>query len=341
LTTASFLIISGASAQETRTPDPLFQSKEILDVRIVVPLKTLTNKRPDEEELPGKFQFTNSAGQAVEFDIKVRTRGRFRRQKDACSFPPIRLNFKGSETKDTLFHKQDKVKLVTHCKNNSTYEQALLREYTAYQILNVMTDASFRVRLMRITYVNTEKKDREEVHYGFIIEHRDRLAKRLEKAVLDIPKTSVRSLQPEYTNTVSMYHYLIGNTDFSPVQGPEGDSCCHNHVLFGNEDEPVWSIPYDLDQSGLVNAPYAEPNPNFRIRSVRQRLYRGRCVNNHVLDTSIAKYKDKREKILEVVGELEAVTARSRKSMVGYVEKFYEMLNSEKRGKSEFARKCI
>lgn len=338
---AWFLLFSGAQAQEIGAPDPLFQSDEILDVRIVAPVSTLVSERPIDEELPGTFQYTNSAGEAVELDIKLRTRGRFRRDKSNCRFPPLRLNFVTSQTKGTLFHKQDKVKLVTHCQNSSKYAGVLLREYIAYRLLNVMTDASFRVRLLRITYVENERKKNDDVRYGFIIEHRDRLAKRMGKSVLEIPGTSPRSLNPEYANTVSMYHYLIGNTDFSSVRGSKGEVCCHNHVLFGNEGESVWSVPYDFDQAGIVNAPHAAPNPQFKIRTVKQRLYRGRCIHNDYVSATTANFQSKREELLQVVNGLDVASERSVKSMTDYIEKFYKTLESEKRVNSALIKKCI
>ena len=338
---AWFMLFSGAQAQETGEPDPLFQSDDILDVRIIAPISTLLSRRPIDEELPGTFQYTNSAGEAVEFDIQLRTRGKSRRDRENCRFPPLRLNFDKSQTKGTLFHKQNKVKLVTHCRNSSKYEQLILREYVAYRFLNVMTDASFRVRLLRISYVENASETDGNVRYGFIIEHKNRLAERLGKTVLDIPSTSPRSLNPEYANTVSIYHYLIGNTDFSSVMGPEGETCCHNHVLFGNDGEAVWSVPYDLDQAGLVNAPYASPNPQFRIRTVRQRFYRGRCIHNDYVNTTIASYQDKREDLLRVVNELDAVTDRSAKTMTNYIEKFYKTLASEKDINKAFIKSCI
>ncbi|MCJ7589791.1 MAG: hypothetical protein MUO51_00395 [Woeseiaceae bacterium] len=336
-----FLIISGASAKEAPAPDPLFQSTDILDVRIVAPLSTILSERPFEDELPATFQFTNSAGEVVALDIKMRTRGRFRRQKDICKFPPLRLNFVASQTKGTLFHKQDKVKLVTHCQATSRYEQVVLREYFAYRILNVMTDASFRVRLLRITYVDSEGKKKEDVRYGFIIENKDRLARRIEKPVLDIPETRVSALDSDYTNLASVFQYLIGNTDFSPIQGLEGEPCCHNFVLFGNEGEPIWSVPYDFDQSGLVDAPHAGPNPRFKLRNVQERLYRGRCVNNNRLDATIASYNSKHDEILQVIAEIEAVSSQSVRFMTSYIEDFYSVLNSEKYVNREFIKACI
>jgi hypothetical protein len=339
--TAWFLSVSGAFAQEAQLPDPLFQSAEMLEVRIVAPLSTIVSQRPDEDELPATFEFTNSAGAAVRFDVKIRARGRFRKQENVCDFPPLRLNFVGSQTKDTLFHKQDKVKLVTHCQPTGRYDQVILREYIAYRILNVMTDASFRARLLRITYVDSEGKKKDDVRYGFIIEDKDRLAKRLGKSVLDIPSTRVRSLNPEYTNLVSVYQYLVGNTDFSMIQGMEGEPCCHNHVLLGNDGEAIWSIPYDFDQTGLVDAPHAGPNARFRLRNVRERLYRGRCVNNQLLDATLAQYKDKRDEIFQVINEVRASNKQSINSMTRFVEDFYRVLDSEKRVDRELLKKCI
>lgn len=336
-----FLTISDASAQEVKAPDPLFQSNEILDVRIAVPLATILAKRSDEIELPGTLHYTSDAGEPVNLDIKMQTRGRFRRQTEVCRFPPMRLNIVKSEAKGTLFHKQDKLKLVTHCQNSGIYEQVLLREYTAYRILNVMTDASFKVRLLRITYVDTDGKKDDDVRFGFVIEHRDRLAKRLGKSVLEIPGTHPGTLNAEYSSLVDLYHYLIGNTDFSSVKGAKEGMCCHNHVLFGNEGEKIWSVPYDFDQSGLVDAPHAGANPRFKLRTVRERLYRGRCRHNEHLSASIEAFNSKRDEVFAVLNEVEVAKSKSVKSMVSFVERFYKTINSERRVKSDLIKRCI
>lgn len=339
--TVWFLSGSAAFADGENLPDPLFQGTEMLEVRIVAPLSTIISQRPDEEELPATFEFTDSAGETLVFDIKIRARGKFRASKDICDFPPIRLNFAGSQTKGTLFHKQDKVKLVTHCQASERYNQVVLREYMTYRILNVMTDASFRARLMRITYVDSEGKRQDDVHYGFIIEDKDRLARRLGKSVLDISQTTVSSLDREYTNLVSVFQYLVGNTDFSMIQGIAGEPCCHNHVLFGNEGEKIWSIPYDFDQTGIVDAPHAGPNPRFKLRSVKNRLYRGRCVNNDLLEMTLAKFRDKHDEIMAVVNEVSASSKSSINSMTRFVEDFYRVLESDKRVDKELIKKCI
>ncbi len=335
-----FLLTSVAFGASDRQPDPLFRDTAVLDVRIEAPIATILSERSDDVELDGKFHYVDEEGEIQVIDIGVRTRGRFRRQKDVCTFPPLRLNFRSSQTKGSLFHKQDKVKLVTHCRDSDRYEQTLLREYVAYRILNQVTDVSFLTRLMRITYVDTERRQHERVRYGFIIEHKDRLARRVGLEPLEIQRTKVSALRADHLNLMSVFHYLIGNTDFSPVAGAE-EYCCHNHVLFGDDGELGYSVPYDFDQAGLVNAPHAGANPRFKLRSVRQRLYRGRCVNNEQIELTIVNFVEKRDAILALTGEQEGLDKKSIKTMTSYVEKFYSTIESPKRVNRELVTKCI
>lgn len=330
-----------AAVADDNSPDPLFQSDAVLSVRIAAPMATLLSERPDEDELPAVFHYTASDGSTVDLDIEIRTRGRFRRLEDICRVPPMRLDFKKSVVKDTLFHKQDKLKLVTHCKVTSRYEQALLREYLAYRILNVLTDVSYRVRLMKITYVDTEGKHNDVTQHGFVIEHKDRFSKRIGAEPLDIPKTSVRALDSKYTNLSSIYQYMIGNTDFSPIRAAPGESCCHNFELFGNEGEAILAVPYDFDQSGLVDAPHAVPNERFKLSSVRKRLYRGRCVNNEHLSSTFAQFLDRRDDVYAAINSVELVSKSSLKSMTKYIDSFYEVITSERDIEKQFIKACI
>ncbi|MBT8092132.1 MAG: hypothetical protein KJN77_03780 [Gammaproteobacteria bacterium] len=336
-----FLLMPVAAAQNGSEPDPFFQSDEIMDVRIVAPLKTIMLERDSGEEFAGKLHYSGEAGESRDMDIGIRARGRYRMQKDICRFAPLRLNFKKSQTKDSPFHKQDKVKLVTHCNDRSTrYQNSVLREYLAYRILNEITDISFRVRLLRITYVDTDGRHPDRTEFGFIVEHKDRLAKRLDLQPMDIVVTKPSELQPRHMNRVSLFHYLIGNTDSSPVKGSK-DVCCHNHVLIGEEGDLLYSVPYDFDMAGLVNAPHAGPNPRFKLRSVKQRLYRGRCANNQHLEETIARYMEKRDAIFALVRAQAELSEREQKSILKYVSGFYDTIESPKRVGRSLIKKCI
>ncbi|MGB5624397.1 MAG: hypothetical protein WBM61_01590 [Woeseiaceae bacterium] len=328
-------------AQTSEALDPLFQSTDILEIRIAAPFHTILTERSNEEDVAGKFQYTNEAGDIEEVNVGIRTRGISRRNKDICPFPPLRLDFKSSQVKKSLLHKQDKLKLVTHCKDKSSrYKETPLREYLAYRMLNELTDVSFRVRLMRITYADTDGRDADRNRFGFVIEHKDRLAKRLGIEPLKLESTRVKALRPDYTNLISMFHYMIGNTDFSPIAGPDAE-CCHNHVLLGAEGELLYSVPYDFDQAGLVDAPYGHTQPKFRLRNAKQRLYRGRCRNGEHLASTMAHFSSKRETIFRLISEQEGLSDSTRGELTRFIEKFYAVINSPKQVERQFVKKCI
>ncbi len=111
---AGLFLLVVASPATAKDVDPLFRSDSILDVEIEAPFDMLAKERPDEEEAEGKFRYTAEDGELLEFDIAIRTRGRLRRGKETCTFPPLRLNFKKSQLDGTVFDKQDKLKLVSH-----------------------------------------------------------------------------------------------------------------------------------------------------------------------------------------------------------------------------------
>lgn len=332
-------LILPAKADDSSLPDLLFQSDEPLDVTITAPLTTLIKERSKDDYLAGVFQYTNADGSTVDFDLSIRARGNFRHE--TCQFPPIRLNLKKKQAKGTLFDNQDKLKLVIQCEKNDRYEQMVLKEYLAYRILNSLTDSSFRVRLLRVTYVNTEKDDENKTRYAFVIEHKNRLAARLNSEVMEVKSRKVSDLEPELLNLSSIFQYLIGNTDFSPIAGPPGDSCCHNYVLFGNDTDLTVAIPYDFDQAGFVNAPYAEPNERFRIRSVRQRVYRGRCANNEHIEASLSRFNSLREEIYDLVHKQEGLEEGVSKKLIRYIDDFYKLIGDPRDLERKVIKRCV
>ena len=318
----------------------LFDSDDVLDVQIVAPLTTFSRVRSDIDYLDGTFGFTDEAGLAQSFDLKMRARGRYRRQKSTCNFPPVRLNFKTAQIEGTIFGGEDKLKLVTHCQNKSPKnEQYVLREYMAYRILRTLTDKSFRTKLLRITYVNNEKNDEPMIKYGFVIEDEDKVGERLGLTALDTIELSYFQLDRKETNLISLFEYLIGNTDYSMIRGPEGEKCCHNSVPFSNGDL-VSPVPYDFDFSGLVDAPYAEPNPQLKLRSVRTRLYRGRCENSKHLPDSVAHILSKKAEIYALMDEIPDFDKSSRDSVTKYLDEFFEIVSNENLTEKNLLKRC-
>ena len=207
------IVLSSAMAQQEEPEDsqavaPLFASHAPLAVTIDAPLTTLMKDRPVDEYLDGTFRFTGDDGAEHALNLKIRTRGKYRRQEEHCDFAPIRLNFRKKQVVGTEFAGQDKLKLVTHCKNKqSYYEQLLLREYLAYRFLNVMTDKSFGVRLLQINYVDTEgAKPMSKV--GFIIEDEDAVAERTGMYPIRNGDILSDDLDRMQQNLVNVFQYL-------------------------------------------------------------------------------------------------------------------------------------
>ncbi len=328
------------SADSSRAP--LFADHTPLEVTIEAPITTLIRERPEKEYLEGKFSYRKDDGTEQTLDLKFRARGNFRLQKATCIFPPIRLNFRKKQVKDTLFDGQDKLKLVTHCQQNKpASEQLMLREYLAYRILQLLTEKSFSVRLLHIDYVDTDGKN-SRVKYAFVIEDDDSVAERNGMKAIKRGNFKHTDLDPVDTNLVNVFMYLIGNTDFSLVQGPPDDDCCHNSGLMSATDGPPYTpLPYDFDFSGLVNAPYAAANPRFHLRSVRSRLYRGRCANNYLLPQTLQKILDNKDAIYALVDELEMFSGNSRRLTIRYFDSFFYAITNPDTIQLEFLEQCV
>jgi len=323
---------------EADSPDPLFQEDAALSVEITAPFARLIDERPKEEEFQGSFSFKDLDGSWLELDLQVRTRGNFRHKN--CDSPPLYLNFKRSQVKDTLFDQQNKLKMVVHCKDSARYQQVLLREFLAYRIHNALTDQSFRVRLLDVTYVDSEDRRPRMVRNAFLIEHVDRLGARLGRQKLNIFPDNVLAIQADYLNLTSMFQYLLGNTDFSPILGSQTE-CCHNYKLFGKEGAPLLAIPYDFDMSGFVNTPYARPESGLGIDSVKQRLYQGFCVNNHHVEASISEFLQARDTLYALTAGLQEMAPTVRKLVADYMDEFYETINDPQAVQREIVDRCV
>ena len=325
-------------AANASTPDPLFQDDAALRVEITAPFSRLINERPKDREFQGSFSFKGLDGDMTELDLKVRARGKFRHTN--CDFPPLYLNFKRSQVEGTLFDQQNKLKMVVHCKDSGRYQQSVLREYLAYRILNSLTDQSFQVRLLDVTYVDSEDRRPRMVRSAFLIEHENRLATRLGMQRMNIFPDVVGAIQADHLNLTSIFQYLIGNTDFSPLLGSQSE-CCHNYALFGTDDGPLLAIPYDFGMSGFVNTPYAMPDEGLGITNVRQRLYQGFCENNRYVEASVAEFLQVRDTLYALVADLQQLEPTIRVRLASYMDEFYETIGDPQAVERELLNRCI
>jgi hypothetical protein len=335
---------AAVSAEDAAGPNgwPLFANQDTLRVSLEAPLSTLMRDRSDTEYLDGTLAYQDASGNEHLLDLKLRARGKYRKQRKTCDLPPIRLNFQKKQVMGTEFAGQDKLKLVTHCETRGNrYEQYVLKEYLAYKFLNAMTPFSFGVRLLHVDYVDSDRGGETSTRYSFLIEDDDLLAERIGAEPVKAPQVRYNQLDGRYANLVAVFEYLIGNTDFSMVVGARNDNCCHNTVPFSGNSDGYYVIPYDFDFSGLVNASYAKPNPKLPIKKVVQRHYRGLCLHNDYLEETLALFREKEREFRELVSSVEGLDERMRLGASEYVDGFYRNIANESSVQRYLVRKCL
>jgi len=324
-------------------PSPLFESNDPLSLRLAAPFNSLFRDRSDDAPArPARVIFVNVDGRELELDLTVELRGITRRSRSVCSFPPLRLDFPKGHVGGTLFENQNRLKLVTHCRERDEYEQYVVTEYLLYRTLNMLTDMSFRVRLAHVTYQDAEKEQETPVdRVAFLIEDDDALAERFGYQVLTIPAIFPSDLDPTHLATVELFQYLIGNTDFSAFRHATGrDECCHNGKLIGDPAGPVFSVPYDFDYAGAINARYAEVSEKLPIRTVRERMYRGRCWDGELWEQTVQLFQRKREAIYQLFREQPELDPGRLKQTLAYFDEFYETIADAGRTRRTIMKTC-
>lgn len=314
---------------------PLFDADDILEIELIGPLSAVLDDKERREER----SFVLRTG-GLEQSLDVRVRGKSR--STLCSFPPLRLNFSNSKASETAFAGQRKLKLVTHCQNRAAAQTNLLQEYAAYKIFNLLSDVSYRVRLLRIAYTDTEGELPESAfdQYGFVIESAAELAERVGGELVQETGVMLSTLDDRQAATVYIFQYLIGNTDWSLVMADEDDTCCHNGDLL-DIDAARYFVPYDFDMSGLVNAGYARPDPSLRISRVTQRLYRGYCISTDALRDALSDVRAQRDGIMNVVSSLPELSQKEIDSTSSYLDKFYTRADNAEKLLQSFERRCL
>ena len=314
---------------------PLFEGHEVLEVQLIGPLNSVIRNK----ERGSEFPFLLRSG-GVDLNIAVRARGKSRIK--LCRFPPLRLDFEGSEAGGGAFAGQERLKLVTHCRGRGNGEENVLEEYLAYRIFGLLSEVSYRVRLLHIEYVDTEERVNTggQARYGFVIEPLGQLAARVGGAPSDAKGVSLGRLDPGQTALMYVFQYLVGNTDWSFVTAENEEFCCHNgHLVdIAGRTHP---IPYDFDMTGIVNARYAKPRPEMRLRSVRQRRYRGFCMDPGPLRAAIERVNARRDAIFELVRNTPGLTGKAAEKAVDYVAGYYDEASDPDRLLTLFEKDCL
>ena len=297
-----------------------FEDTSILKATITTNMRELLNHKDKKGvHIPARFASSFEDGTVIDQPISLETRGHFR--KGYCYIPPLKVKFNADATGGlkTL----GSLKLVSQCSNAAYSETYLLDEFLVYKLYNLLTNMSFRVRLVNLNIVDSSGKKKPINEYAFFLEDDKDLAKR--NNCNDWKKDGVNGQIVDRHQMIitSVFEYMIGNTDWSVLAG-------HNiNLLLSKTDsfQHLYPVPYDFDYSGLVNTTYAVPDPRLNIANVRERLYRGYTPTTDELNEIFISFKNQKNNMYSLVENFQLLKASDKKEFTSYLDEFFELID--------------
>ena len=313
----------------------LFGETQPMHITLTLDLKKYQREKYKGEYMPVHFLYQFNDSLFLEKNLRLKARGKFRRNH--CSLAPFWLDIQKVDLLNEDQQDINRIKIVTHCKGSKSYENYVLREYLCYKIYNIISPISFRVRLVRMTYVDTGRDNKVTEGWAFMIEPEKMLATRMDAEVVKRDDLNTSLLRPWEIDILAMFQYMIGNVDYS-VYGR------HNLKFLGLPGYGTAGyspVPYDFDYTGLVNTYYAIPSEKLGIRSVRERYYLGPCRGDDTYEAAIQHISRFREEIFQMVDDFEYLDQKNKKEIIAYLEQYFELSENFKYLISSLERTCI
>jgi hypothetical protein len=316
---------------QTATPDSaiksfrLFENEDLIEISLRFDLSTYFRTKPKDSYLKANITFYINKTDSINKDIGLKTRGIFRNRY--CMFAPIELNLKKANFGYSDLDKISKLKLVPQCSSGKDKEDYVLREYLAYKLFNVMTDTSLRVRLLKVSYIDSEKKRKPVIQYGFFLEPVEMLVARTNCTPVKSRALNQKNIVPKIMDRIAIFNFMIGNYDWS-VPG------LHNILVIKTMNFDPYglgiAIPHDFDWTGLVNPTYAVPTEEIGTENVRQRLFLGVCRSKEVYQKELDSFLEKKDEFYRVINEFPYVNNQAKKDMIIYLDGFFNQLAGTK-----------
>jgi hypothetical protein len=290
--------------------------------------KVLANKAKEGYIFPATFSCKLGDSLNINDRISIEARGHFRR--GYCYLPPLRLIY--NDNPAAAFYTLKSLKLVSACMTTWQDDQNLLKEYMIYKIYNMITDKSFRVRLLNLNYQDSSGKKKTITQHAFLLEDIKQVAKRNNCENWTGKKFGTEATDRRQTTIVSVFEYMIGNTDWAvPVS--------HNIKLLHSKSDSLsrpYVVPYDFDEAGFVNTTYAAADERLGIESVRERLYRGFPRTIEELNGVLDIFNKQKANIYAAINTFSLFTSGSKKEMTEYLDQFYRTINDPSDVKATF-----
>ncbi|MFK7982893.1 MAG: hypothetical protein AB8G86_23130 [Saprospiraceae bacterium] len=313
------LLVSNATLSIANSTPSIFEvmsHTEVLDLTIETNWRAFDDNRRSKTDYPAKIHFKDQFGNSSNWLLKVRLRGNFRRMQCA-DIPPLKLNFKKKALAAAGLAAFDDYKLVTHCiTDKAKAKELVLREFLAYKLYHNLTDHSFRVQLLNITFKDTKTGETVQ-QMGFLIEDTAELRNRIgaEKVEETYGLPSV-SFYEDQVRRVAIFQYAIGNFDWRLSTG--------RNLKFVRKEDKILAIPYDFDFSVFVDAPYATLNTNIGLKTKADRIYLGFEEALPNLTPMLASFKEQQPALLQIIREAKWLKGKTRKALQKYLNSYFD-----------------
>jgi len=308
--------VTQANANTNSSIFDLMSHTEVLDLTIETNWRAFDGNRRSATEYPATIHFKDQYGQPSNWLLKVKLRGNFRRMQ-CQDIPPLKLNFKKKALAAAGLAKFDDYKLVTHCITDKAAARALvLKEYLAYKLYNSLTENSFRVQLLNITFKDTQTGETIQ-QSGFLIEDTAELRNRIgAEKVEETYSVSAERFHQDQLRQTAIFQYAIGNADWRLSTG--------RNLKYVLKDGKILAIPYDFDFSFFVDAPYATLNANIGMSARSDRFYLGFEEALPNLTPTLAEFKGQQAQLIRIIGNFELLNRRTRKNLQKYLNSYFD-----------------
>jgi len=314
-----FVFIFLVLIQDTKA-SPLFE--ENFDQPLVVEIETDLHKIKND-----KFAYNNSTKNYINgtfrfrdktFDIKIQTRGHNRLAK--CPFPPLMIYFDKTRVKSSLLKYNHKLKMVTHCQEDQLH--LLFREHLLYKIYNAITSYSFQVRMLKVKYIDINRKEVAIETYSFFIESPKSIKKRLNldklKSDDDFNLKTHINISEKWLNISQVklqdaFQHLVRNNDWVIFHSGAARTLSLGNInVFYNEKE-AFAFPYDFDLAGLVRWDDESYKARYEIENL--------CKDVE-MKKAFKKILSHKEEVFEILDEESFLSSSYKNKFAEYLSQF-------------------
>lgn len=316
--------------------DPgLFGKRDVIDVKIYTDLKKLFSDVSDSAKYHRAIlEYTNPDSTTTTLKVKARTRGNFRRKPTTCNLPPIKLKISKKQSKGSIFEGYKELKIVNQCRlYRANYQEYLFQEYLIYEYYTLLTQFSLRVRLMRITYIDTTD-DTQLSRFAFFIEPEENMALRNHSEVIKTEDALPEDLRESHLTMLSLFEFMIMNTDFSiPL--------LHNiRTVKPDNSDRLIAVPYDFDWSEIINIPYRYNQFTIDEDKIPKRIYTGNCPTEKTIKEIVRFFNIYKNSIKKLNNEFDYLSEQTRKQNNDHISDFYKIINSPRQLRKNILTKC-